>query len=588
MSVYTSTVKQDVIDAADAFFEEMKAVHIANGGVVTNGVIIHVEGKQGTERWDVVESSHDDTVHWIKEPPSSVIPTDRKDAALVGKNLTKKVAPDDAWKKFSLDGGHWTLALNTSINGTTGANQWTDVSGKNNHATEASNPPLLGVNTLNGHPVYNFDGSKKMTTPNAIATAETPLEDETLFIVCRGQFDGYQYSYNPALGVSGKSYLVGSSEGGRDLSWLVNGQGIGTSALRATGKLLDNNRWTTITCRRSVSLNIIEWFENGKLLSKQTHNNGSLDSGSYLIGTDQWNHKFIGDIAAIYTSPTYMPEHTRKGVEAELVRTFQHYTHADEITNMHIGVQRYFHRNGYTSLAQLPAEETLSVVAGQSNAVGWTSSPITGLPAALQLEQTDIKIWDGTTFSNLHAGVNNQGASNLYHGAEMTLMRTLVDARGGTGYLVKYAVGGTNLHTDWNVPDGYRYGKLIETVEGAIYDMGDTNGIRMNLSELLWYQGENDSVTLEAGQAYLQNEIDLFNAIRNEFGAGISFLNIQIVWNSSNAGYDAVRQAKANHAALDANVHLVTEWTEKTTGDHISSQESQDVGYWAAQKALGV
>ena len=56
----------------DAIFEKMKADHVKNGGIVENGAIIHVVGKQGTERWGDVKTSEDGKTFQVKDPDAKI------------------------------------------------------------------------------------------------------------------------------------------------------------------------------------------------------------------------------------------------------------------------------------------------------------------------------------------------------------------------------------------------------------------------------------------------------------------------------------------------------------------------------------
>lgn len=105
------------------------------------------------------------------------------------------------------------------------------------------------------------------------------------------------------------------------------------------------------------------------------------------------------------------------------------------------------------------------------------------------------------------------GGECHHFGPEFSLSKVLL-ASGKNIFLAKFAMGSTNLHTDWR-PDGRYFKNLVEFIRGAV----SSAPVPVKVSGVFWLQGESDS-SGNAGQinAYEQNLVNFFAELRRELG----------------------------------------------------------------------
>jgi len=196
--------------------------------------------------------------------------------------------------------------------------------------------------------------------------------------------------------------------------------------------------------------------------------------------------------------------------------------------------------------------ETIHVylVGGQSNADGRANT--SDLPTNLQSPQADVPYFapaTGNTLSTLRPGTTQ-------FGPEVTFGRSMADFYPGTSdfAIVKYAVGGTNLYSQWAAG-----GNADPTTDGAIYQAFESE-IRAGLAALkaanptatlvidgiLWVQGESD---IDGGAAtsaaYGANLTQLITDMRATFSPTAEFYYTRISDNQtiySASGSSATRQ----------------------------------------------
>lgn len=80
------------------------------------------------------------------------------------------------------------------------------------------------------------------------------------------------------------------------------------------------------------------------------------------------------------------------------------------------------------------------------------------------------------------------GGKCHHFGPEFSLAKVLLEQSRGNVYLAKFAMGSTNLHTDWR-PDGEYFQKFVEFTKGAITSAGQD----LVVDGIFWLQGESDS-----------------------------------------------------------------------------------------------
>lgn len=184
--------------------------------------------------------------------------------------------------------------------------------------------------------------------------------------------------------------------------------------------------------------------------------------------------------------------------------------------------------------AATPTSVTVWLLAGQSNMRGH-GDPAEITDPVYQVPQSDVLHWHNqhNEKSYTTAGTGDDyGWEVLDWGGG----RTETDGDGGFGpelsfgrtmadefpehriALIKHAIGGTSLHTEWNTAGagGYVYNDFIETTRAALQDLAN-RGIAYKIEGMVWMQGEHDTTTLADANNYAANLAALIAAVRTEF-----------------------------------------------------------------------
>lgn len=171
-------------------------------------------------------------------------------------------------------------------------------------------------------------------------------------------------------------------------------------------------------------------------------------------------------------------------------------------------------------LANAPASAAtrVYVLAGQSNMMG-QGSLVSELPSPYGVTQTDVKFWSNNQWVPLAGGF---GVSASEFGPEVSFGYNIRRAYPNDDiYLVKYAVGSTNLINDWNPAGGGKecYKGLTSTVNAAMKDLADA---KPTIAGMLWMQGESDALTgsyapANAPQQYAANLTAFIQQVRIDF-----------------------------------------------------------------------
>ena len=206
------------------------------------------------------------------------------------------------------------------------------------------------------------------------------------------------------------------------------------------------------------------------------------------------------------------------------------------------------------SLAALPAIAAdpvkVFLLGGQSNMLGRASA--SGLPAALANPQADVLFYYGSSLTTLRPG------SGTEIGPEVSFGRTVADAFPAEDIaLIKYAVGGTNLHSQWDPSTGGTYSAFRNTVSNGMAAVAGA-GHTTEIVGMLWTQGESDA---SRTTAQYQGDLDEFIAdVRLRYGANLPFFISRLSDQQtaiSAAGLAGIRAAQENVAAADPFAYLV-------------------------------
>jgi hypothetical protein len=239
------------------------------------------------------------------------------------------------------------------------------------------------------------------------------------------------------------------------------------------------------------------------------------------------------------------------------------------------------------------------LVGGQSNADG--RAAVSGLPTSpinLQLPQQDIDFYykvegRSAALTTLRPGLSE---TNQF-GPEITLGRRLADAlAGGVSTriaLIKYANGGTNLHTQWKgggnattTGDGSEYLIFQQTVSGGRAALAAAYpGTTITIEGMLWVQGESDAGAQAVN--YQANLTTFIADIRATYGNNLRFIISRL--SSAQTAIDAtslatIRAAQSAVAlANPLNTLLDTDsFGTNTDRLHFSALGQQQIGNGAA------
>ncbi|MCW1886341.1 hypothetical protein OKA04_16505 [Luteolibacter flavescens] len=174
------------------------------------------------------------------------------------------------------------------------------------------------------------------------------------------------------------------------------------------------------------------------------------------------------------------------------------------------------------------------LLGGQSNADG--RAAITGLPAALQSSQADVDFYyriegGAGSLTTLQPGLSETSQ----FGPEIVLGRRLADLyahEAGTRVaIIKYANGGTNLHTQWKAGgdatttgDGPEYVTFQQTVTAGLAALAAKHPLAtVEIDSMVWMQGEADASAAQAGN-YQANLGTFIADARATFGPSLAFV----------------------------------------------------------------
>lgn len=268
----------------------------------------------------------------------------------------------------------------------------------------------------------------------------------------------------------------------------------------------NDNQWrTTSTVIADNTPYLIEFIFNGSVINRQpkifingvlqtltqtatASGNPDNDLGNNIGLMGWYNNDQLNNMEAIL-------------YEAVVTRT---------IPNLHErkGLRRYLAARWNLSVAE-ETYQPVYLLAGQSNMVGLGT--ISAASGTYTGTQSNVKIWNGSSFASLAAGTNNEGASGTEFGPELSFGYHTARDLAKTIYLVKYAVSGKSLAVDFLPPSGTNYVALKTKLSAALANLAGQNPLIMGIC---WMQGESDADSSAEAAAYEKNLAALIEDLR--------------------------------------------------------------------------
>jgi hypothetical protein len=205
------------------------------------------------------------------------------------------------------------------------------------------------------------------------------------------------------------------------------------------------------------------------------------------------------------------------------------------------------------------------------------------------------------------AGKNGQFHNNNgTYGPELTSLREIQSETGTPVYIVKYALGGTNLYRQWNSRNGGNgqpgelYTGLLAKVQAALDQLQNQLGVQGYVAGFFWMQGEADTfvmpsnfaaagVTSSDGRAvaYEQNLRNLIADLRQAWGQP----NMPFVlgetsdqpppFKDERQGFGPIVRAAQTQVASDTPwvyIAKATDLAKAADGIHLNSASQQTLG----------
>jgi hypothetical protein len=147
---------------------------------------------------------------------------------------------------------------------------------------------------------------------------------------------------------------------------------------------------------------------------------------------------------------------------------------------------------------------------GQSNALG--IAPDTQLPADLVTDDTDLIEYNGSV-----AGWQTQTVKSNEFGVERRLLNLLKSRTTNKQYMFKYAVGGTNIYSDWAPGGPYYNGYLAQYNQAVAKASPAPYALGYRMKWLVLIIGESSTLD-DPHAASMQSDLQAFwNAFKTDF-----------------------------------------------------------------------
>jgi len=240
------------------------------------------------------------------------------------------------------------------------------------------------------------------------------------------------------------------------------------------------------------------------------------------------------------------------------------------------------------------------LIGGQSNADG--RADVADLPPILQGPQTDVDFYYHTETSAGGLTTLRPGLSETSQfGPEIVLGSRLADLytteTGTRVAIIKYANGGTNLHTQWKAGgnatttgDGPEYVTFQQTVAaGRAALQAKYPTATLELDSMVWMQGETDATASSAGN-YQANLTAFIADIRATYGASLPFIIGRLSSQQTSldtASLNTVRAAQDAVAAADPRTGIIftDDLTMKSDNLHFDADGQQAMGSSFAEES---
>ncbi len=240
------------------------------------------------------------------------------------------------------------------------------------------------------------------------------------------------------------------------------------------------------------------------------------------------------------------------------------------------------------------------LLAGQSNADG--RAVVEDLPAALRTPRNDVDFYYKTegnlpALTTLRPGLSE----TTQFGPEILLGHRLADLHQDEEdtrvAIIKYANGGTNLHTQWKAGgdgttsgDGPEYVVFQQTVASGLAALAAAHPLAtLDLQTMVWMQGESDAVA--GSSALYQANLAAFIAdVRATYGESLPFVIGRLSSRQTAlaaAHLDLVRAAQNAVAAADRLTAVIDtdDFGMKTDNLHFDAAGQQSMGSAFAAEA---
>lgn len=238
------------------------------------------------------------------------------------------------------------------------------------------------------------------------------------------------------------------------------------------------------------------------------------------------------------------------------------------------------------SAASASAATRVYLLAGQSNMVG------RGVCNELETPYDDplpaVNFWHNGGWTALRPGF---GHTTDHFGPEVSFGRAIAAAYPDDDiYLVKYAVGATNLAVDWKpgvINPGPCYTAFKSAANAALDDLRDKE-LSPVVAGMLWMQGESDALNAGYAAAYQTNLTNFIQCVRDDFDAdNMEFVMGQILTTYGTPTDNAkVRLAQQTVAELDGRAAWfpTDDLQIGEVGGHYGTQGQIDLGLLYAEK----
>ncbi len=413
---------------------------------------------------------------------------------------------------------------------------WQDGSGEDNHATQGTRGldlPVYLTAGINGQPAVRFDGSNDSMRVN-LATP-IPVNSITLFTVAAGS-GKYVVTTQDASSMDNRLRLSTYPD---QLSCRV---GSDSYVYGSPAIAVDSDPHVRAVVSGSSSY---EMYHDGVL--RVTDSQGSSQTVKGI------------NLAAYWDAANAVKEWSSYDI-AEVVVYDRALTRSEiDLVNLHLQAKYGGTRDSSVSNVRV------MLVGGQSNADGRAAiSELPTSPVDLQSPQDDVdffyKIEGGLpSLTTLRPGLSESSQ----FGPSVTLGRALADLYAGETNtrvaMIKYANGGTNLHTQWKAGgdptltgDGAEYVTFQQTVSqglvslAALYPNAD-----LDLEGMVWMQGESDATATDA-LSYQTNLTDFISDIRLTYGENLPFVIGRLSINQTNLNATYLGQIRAAQDAVEA------------------------------------